>query len=245
MPRLHTHPSLSNHSLYRWCLGLLQSRFGRTACLDRRWIKDVCRHATPSEHPVIFDIGAHVGSMSAKLAHKFPHGTVHSFEPIGSSFEILQRTARRCPQVVPHHMAISNTDGMARMRSAAASQTNHIIDRDSLVHTDDTLEAVATRSIDSIAAELGISKVSFCKIDTEGHELRVLEGASTLLRNAAIDLLLIESTFNLRGAPHVDFVEVITRMREYSYQVINVYNYGTGRFVRGSAYCNVLFGKRI
>lgn len=244
MHELHKHPRLSKNKMYRWCLELLQSRFGQTACLDRRWLKDVRRHVTPTEHQVIFDIGAHVGSVSAKLAQRFPHATIHAFEPIGSSFEILQRAARRFLQVVPHHMAISNADGMARMRSKTTSQTNHIIDHDGPISTADQLEEVPTRSIDSVAAELGISTVSFCKIDTEGHELRVLDGASTLLRSAAIDLLLIESTCNLRGAPHVDFVEIIAHMRSYSYQIIDIYNYGIGRFVRGSAYCNALFARR-
>lgn len=231
--------------MWRRVLNTAQSHLGRTARTDRRWLQDVrsLTRELPGSH--VLDIGAHTGSITTRLSRLFPHSTVHAFEPTRASFELLQRRTSRLQNVVAHHLAVSDSDGVASLAARGVSQTNRLVDDLHPGADAADIESTRRRSLDSLVQEFNISEVSFCKIDTEGHELSVLRGSAQLLQRSAIDLLLVEATFNLRGAPHVDLLDILSLMRNYSYQVLGVYSYGRGRFIRGVAYCNVLFGRPI
>ena len=44
-------------------------------------------------HPVVFDVGAHVGQSIQRFRSRFPGSTIHSFEPSPSTFATLQANA--------------------------------------------------------------------------------------------------------------------------------------------------------
>ena len=53
-------------------------------------------------------------------------------------------------------------------------------------------ETVALETVDGFCREHGIGRVDFVKIDTEGHEVDVLEGARECLRNGALRMIQFE-----------------------------------------------------
>lgn len=81
------------------------------------------------------------------------------------------------------------------------------------------------------------------KIDTEGFDIRVIEGGSNAISQGQIDMIVAECTFNPRGAPHVDALELIELLRAKGFEVVAVYSENVGMFVRGSGYCDILFAK--
>src|SRR5690242_12090736 len=67
---------------------------------------------------VVADIGANVGYFSAFLSKKTgDDGTVHAFEPIPSTFEILKDTLNinGLSNITPVNKAVSDTDGTVTM----------------------------------------------------------------------------------------------------------------------------------
>lgn len=118
---------------------------------------------------VALDIGAHVGLWSRDLAAGFDE--VHAFEPIGEFRECFARNVEG-RNVRLHPFALGNTECHARMeRGAENSGTTHIVELAD--------EGVEVRALDGLALPV----VDYMKIDVEGFELFVLEGArETLLR---------------------------------------------------------------
>jgi hypothetical protein len=43
----------------------------------------------------ILDIGANLGVMSTHLARKFPHSTIHSFEPLPINYTVFQKLQKK------------------------------------------------------------------------------------------------------------------------------------------------------
>ncbi|MEX2582353.1 MAG: FkbM family methyltransferase [Gemmatimonadota bacterium] len=134
--------------------------------LFERWVE-------PGSH--VLDVGAHVGYytlLSARLAG--PEGRVCAFEPDPRNCAHLRRhlAINRLANAEVVQGAVSNEDGVARFRFGSGSGTGHLSD-------DGTIE-VETLSLDAFCGLRGLQP-DFIKIDTEGAEVRVLEGARRTL----------------------------------------------------------------
>jgi FkbM family methyltransferase len=133
------------------------------------------------ERAVTVDVGANCGLYTRKLARL--SRKVHAFEPSRKMAEILRRTS--APNVSVHEIALSDQIGEAELFIPK--------DNDQLVHGLASLEPrlmapgqkvasarVPMARLDAIVHE----DVAFVKIDVEGHELNVLNGAVELLENS-------------------------------------------------------------
>lgn len=138
------------------------------------------------------DIGANEGIYAGRLAQLCPR--VHCFEPIPWFAGTLRRRLKR--SVIVHELALSNKTGRAALRIPYRGDLE--------LHGATTIEAAnplqgfthvktvdcALRRLDDCVDE----PVGFIKIDVEGHELAVLEGAQRLTTTYR-PVLLIESEF--------------------------------------------------
>lgn len=151
----------------------------------------------------VLDIGAHHGLYSlvaCKSVH--PRGHVHSFEPSPRERRLLERNLRvnLCGNVSVHAKALGATrgratlflvegilDGCNSLRSPGECRNTRAIEVDVV-------------SLDEFTQENAISRVDFIKMDVEGAELSVLQGASRLLRSPVRPLILAEIS-DLRTQP--------------------------------------------
>lgn len=123
------------------------------------------------------DIGAHAGVYTAALAKLTP--MVHAFEPSPRRAALLRKLA--LPNVCVHQQAASDKPGTATLRTP--------IEKDKPVDSLATLEShlsgafieetVSLSAIDDVISET----VGFIKIDVEGHELKVLNGALRIIES--------------------------------------------------------------
>ena len=120
------------------------------------------------------------------------------------------------------------------------AETNRIVESPGGANQED----VETTTLDAVLDSMGWPAVGLLKIDTEGHDLKVIRGAQGALSRGLIDTVVVECTFNPRGAPHVDVLEILPTMRNFGYEVMAVYSENIGRFTRGSGHSNVLFVRR-
>jgi FkbM family methyltransferase len=123
----------------------------------------------------VIDIGAHVGYytlLASMLAGET--GSVWAFEPEPTNAAFLRRHTylNNCRNVHVEELAVSNSDGNARFLCGKGSGTGH------LDQTGDM--EVRTVRLTEFCAERGISP-SALKIDVEGAEAAVLEGAKELI----------------------------------------------------------------
>lgn len=126
---------------------------------------------------VTVDVGANCGLYTRKLARLSRQ--VHAFEPSGQMARLLRRTSAR--NVSVHEMALSDHDGAAELFIPQGD--------DGPVYGLASLEAPADPPARLVSAHVPISRldavidqdVAFVKIDVEGHELNVLNGAVELL----------------------------------------------------------------
>jgi len=128
----------------------------------------------------VIDIGANFGYYTTLLARLVgPAGHVWAFEP-------TQHYGRR----IHEHLALNHLADRVTVLDYGLSDRTHE-SRISIDESSATLHQAAAeissetarfRTLDEVAPALGIDRVDFVKIDTDGHEPAVLRGAAGILR---------------------------------------------------------------
>jgi FkbM family methyltransferase len=131
------------------------------------------QHIRPGS--TVLDVGANVGYytlLASVLAGD--SGRVHAFEPEPRNAEFLRRHAaiNRRANVTVQQAAVSDRAGTARFDFGSGSGTGHLADAGAI--------EVRTLRLDDYCAEHGLAPTAL-KIDVEGAEVAVLEGARGML----------------------------------------------------------------
>jgi FkbM family methyltransferase len=154
----------------------------------------------------VVDVGANVGFftlLAAKLTGEM--GRVISFEPDPTSYNLLSKSVERnhFGNVSLFQRAISGTDGDRSLHLSATHHKGlHSITRD----LGGEKITVQSSKLDTIASKMGIGSIDLLKIDVEGAEPEVLEGAGELLAEGRIRNIIMEWEHAEIWAEHRDIL---------------------------------------
>ena len=153
--------------------------------------------AISGPNPVFFDVGANDGQYCEMLLEHFPTAFVHAFEPHPKSYSTLVGKAFPANRAKCHNIAIGASKGFLPLYDHADNVgSSHASLYEATITEFHEHSAVATtvpvETLDELAMREGVTYINFLKIDTEGHELAVLSGASRLLRENRIGYIQFE-----------------------------------------------------
>ena len=147
------------------------------------------------------DIGAHVGWFSMLAAALVgPTGEVWSFEPNRQNFaHLLDHIAmNEAWHVRPMHMALGNSAGILPLHVSTENDGGHAIMQ--LGETEDRASALAREhvqpvyacTIDSLFADRSFHSLKAIKMDAEGAEHAIMQGAREFLRRHRVPFVIAE-----------------------------------------------------
>jgi FkbM family methyltransferase len=169
------------------------------------------------------DVGANIGAFTAAFARAVgPGGHVHAFEPLEEARRRLVRTLElnSLGNVTVSASALSDTVGESNLFSYGPGfESWSTLSPRTIELADRTLEAatsqvVETTTLDDYCESAGITSIDLLKIDVEGAEQRVLDGAVRLLEQARIASVIVEvsdDTLEAFGDRAYRLVEVLER----------------------------------
>lgn len=143
---------------------------------------------------IVLDVGANCGLVTlyaSKLVGATGH--VHAFEPQPDLAELIQKSVGigGCSQVSVHNIALSENDGFMNMviptdNSGAASLSRQTAFPSKMIQ-------VQVRRTADYLSGLNLGAVRLMKLDVEGHEEAVLQGARDFFRDRGPDVIVFES----------------------------------------------------
>lgn len=187
---------------------------------------EIARTLIKERTPVIFDVGANVGQTIIELRSTFPSAEIHCFEPFPESFDRLASAVTIRQPAHAHAIALSDRTGVATFSVNASSQTNSLLPTDrsaeaswgsGLLSTVTTIE-VPTTTIDTFCREHSLYRIDLLKIDAQGAEYSILQGASEMLGRRAINVLLFEILIAPTYAEQRRASEYFTLLDSYGYE---------------------------
>lgn len=152
---------------------------------------------------IIFDVGANHGTYTQLLRQYFPQGDIYALEPHPHTFQLLKKNTRG-KHIHIFNLGCSNTERKAQLWDFAADAemkatqpTSTLASLHKAVITDIHGQkaqsfAVQLTTLDAFTRQQKIDHIDFLQIDTEGHELAVLQGARRLLKEKKIRIIQFE-----------------------------------------------------
>ena len=133
---------------------------------------------------ICLDVGANIGYYTFLMASRALKGQVHSFEPIPLCYHLLQSSIylNNFVNITVNNCAVGEEGNKVPFfiaKDSAFSSLQNSQENDLAKKID-----VQVITIDEYLSSKSISKVDFLKIDVEGAEMTVVNGASKLLNDA-------------------------------------------------------------
>jgi FkbM family methyltransferase len=138
------------------------------------------------EAGTFYDIGSNWGYFTLHAASNHSRLTVHAFEPMPATYQDLTSCVAQAglsDLVTCHNMALSGADGEAFIQIPDGLHSGM-----AEVSKLGGPTRIATRRLDS----LGLPEPDFIKMDVEGHEIEILNGAKETLK-ASWPFIIFES----------------------------------------------------
>ena len=144
---------------------------------------------------VFVDVGANIGQTSLTALISYPSAKVLAFEPDQMTFGALREKVRNA-RFQPYKLALSDTSGDARFFDYGAFATSNSLVGDAQYAMRAghpvTVRTVQCETLDGFCRGHSIDRIDVLKIDTEGHEMAVLRGASEMLAAHCIRFVYVE-----------------------------------------------------
>ena len=174
---------------------------------------------------VALDIGANIGLTSVLLARNGP-GPVHAFEPHPATFALLGKTlaANGLDTVTAVNFGVGRTAGTLPFFVDEDSSASHVVLPEA-GGREGSIEVPIT-TVDAYRQTLA-QPISFIKIDAEGAEPDILEGAQQTLDADRPGVFVEFNLFTLMALSNVNPRQMLERLRErFPY----VYRFAQGTF---------------
>jgi FkbM family methyltransferase len=174
---------------------LLPVREQVTAALERAVLADHLR-AVLARHRIgtVLDVGAHAGEYATFLRGIGYDGAIVSYEPVRETFERLAAASVADEGWTAHRLALGDRDGSATIhvaRSSDFSSFRRFSDYGSATFATaarvERREAVESRRLDGVLDQhvRDAATPILLKLDTQGWDMQVLEGAGGILDHVA------------------------------------------------------------
>jgi FkbM family methyltransferase len=190
--------------------------------------------------PIILDVGANVGQFASIVVEDIPDATLYSYEPHPGSFKKLSELAQG-QKFKALNFGLSDHAGEAMLfdtkSDGGGSQHASLFSEvfEDAYHVESESCKVKLTTLDEFVRTESISHIDLLKIDVEGAELRVLDGAKNSLANAMIDIIQFEYTA-ANVVTRIFMKDFVDRLQGFEFYrmlpdgLAPLYSYNTGVF---------------
>ena len=143
------------------------------------------------DEPVVFDVGFHDGASTQEILRVRSRAHVTGFDPSRFALKHYQTGFLSDTRVAFENLGLSNEPGELEFHDYD-NMCNSFATRKEMPGKAPTTYKVPVTTLDRFCTERGVARVNMLKIDAEGYDLNVLEGARGLLGNQCVDLFMFE-----------------------------------------------------
>jgi FkbM family methyltransferase len=181
-------------------LSLHRMNYGRGATVrgsGEEWVldhlKQINRHITPF---VVFDVGAYTGQYTEKVLSSFgAQAQVYCFEPNEATFNVLKSNHGTKKDVRCYNIGLSDMEESRVLysngeTSSMASLYHRHPDQSNIIGKQ--ISRIPLTTLDLFCKREKVEGIDLLKMDVEGHELKVLNGAESMIGSGRVRFIQFE-----------------------------------------------------
>ncbi len=183
-----------------------------------------------SDSPVCFDIGANIGQTIDMLQSIFTNPHIHAFEPSPTLFQTLEKKNSAAKNVSLYQKAMGEKTGQMELKRYSAPVMNSLLVLEDCASADfnqsislESTEKVEIVTVDQMVLELGLEFMDLLKCDTQGYDMKVLQGAHGILSKGAVGAVLIELIFRPMYKNQDFAPAIIQYLDTLGYKMVGIY----------------------
>lgn len=187
------------------------------------------------EGDIVFDVGANIGDWSKCILAYKPNVHIYAFEPIPAIYEHYKKNLPLVDHIRAYNAALSNYDGQAQFcyyPDAHSMSTLYLREVVKLKHQKITVDTI---KLDTFCENNNIDRIDFLKIDTEGAEFDVVQGAQRMLNEQRISYIQFEYGGTYPDAK-ITLQEVIRFLSSLNYILFKILPDGLVHIARWESY---------
>lgn len=177
----------------------------------------------------VFDVGANIGQSISRYRDDFPNCFITSFEPNPEIFSVLEKNWGDVSGITLNPVALANTIGHASFYATRVPEvgsllepTEHMIKLSSEHKYDYKTINVPTLTLDHYCQANNINKIDILKLDVQGFELNVLQGAEILLHDGKVTMIYSEVTFAETYTNQTRFIDLVSYLNKFNYEIWDI-----------------------
>ena len=185
-----------------------------------------------TKSPVIFDVGAGKGEIYKSYRKKFPDAEIYCFEPFPKSYQLLSSRGKLDNSMYCYQLALSDHHGVLPFNSNRNSATNSLLKTDrrgaafwgrDLLNTTGQIEVNST-TVDRFSRLSNIPDIDILKINVQGAEYSVLNGARNMLQDQRISLIYTELILCPTYETQKKLYDYFSLLEGFGYVFLNFFN---------------------
>jgi FkbM family methyltransferase len=187
---------------------------------------------------ILFDVGGNIGQTVASFLETFHDSHVYSFEPSPKCFETMHAAYNNDSRVRLENLALGDQEGVLPFQVTRDHSVN-----DSLLEPVWDAQAksvpVQVSTLDRYCPQHHVEFIDYLKVDTQGYDLKVLQGGRDLLTKQRIRTFSAELIFAPMYKDQPSYIQLLSFPEQFGYQLVGIYEqtYRHGRL----NYANALF----
>ena len=180
----------------------------------------IAHHFLKHQQGDLVEIGANIGTETVSFCDIVKHkGIVHAFEPLPSNLNHLNVLSSQHNNLIIYDLALSNKEGESTfiLPPQTSSGIGRIEGKDS-----DSSEKITIRT-DTLDSKMDkIKNLKFIAIDTEGHELLVLQGSKKIIEKNQPTIIIEVNEKLLSQYDHSSPVELYNYFEQLNYSMYKI-----------------------
>lgn len=176
-------------------------KFGPDPADEFNWLQDL-------KFKTILDVGAWKGDSAKRYREMFPDAQIYSFEPLAECFAELN--SLQIENFRAFNFALGGEEATMKINKSGFSPSSSLL-KMSDIHkeafpftAEETEEEIHVRTLDSFLSEMELKENVMMKVDVQGFEEHVLDGATNTLDKVKFIVLEISFEPIYVGCPSFD-----------------------------------------
>lgn len=203
-------------------------------------IEFLLKEIDKTDKKIIFDVGANLGQSIERFRRIDENSIIHSFEPTPDLALKLKSKYKYTDNIFINDFGLGSKNDLLQFNSFNYHKINSFIDLDEKSKFAKSRMIVAksnqknftekisvkVKKLDDYCHSNNINKINLIKIDTQGFEEEVLNGALNLIKENKIDIIELELVLGFAYKKTLSFYSIEKILNEHSYKLIAIRNSG-------------------